>query len=88
MGHFIGGSAYMMARDVAEGYILLNDPMLRKFIRSEVQQVLFELDKLIREARGEAVDQEDVPAIQRKNRRVSRINAAVSILKSRLAKRF
>jgi hypothetical protein len=87
MGHFIGGSAFAMARDVAEGLILLNDSQLKKFTPSELQQLLFELDKLVKDARGEAVDQEDVPAIQKKNRRISRIVSAVNIIKSRMAVR-
>jgi hypothetical protein len=87
MGHFIGGSAFAMARDVAEGMILLNDSQLKKFAATELQQLLFELDKLVKDARGEAVDQEDVQAIQKKNRRISRIVSAVSIIKGRMAVR-
>jgi hypothetical protein len=85
MGHFIGGSAFGMARDIAEGLILLNDTMLRKFSAGESQQLLFELDRLAKDARAEQVAQEDAPAIQKKNRRISRINQAVMILKNRLA---
>ena len=87
MGHFIGGSAYSMARDVAEGLILLNDTMLRKFSVGEIQQLMFELDKLAKDARGEQVDQEDTQAIQKKSRRVSRIASAMNIVKLRLATR-
>jgi hypothetical protein len=87
MGHFIGGSAFGMARDIAEGFILLNDSMLRKFNAGESQQLLFELDKLAKDARAEQVAQEDTQAIQKKNRRISRINQATMIIKSRLATR-
>jgi len=85
MGHFIGGSAFGMAHDIAEGFILLNDTMLRKFNAGESQQLLFELDKLAKDARAEQVAQEDAPAIQKKNRRISRISQAMMILKNRLA---
>lgn len=85
MGHFIGGSAYGMAKDIAEGLILLNETMLRKFAPAETQQLLFELDKLAKDARGEQVGQEDIQAIQKKSRRVSRITSAIIMLKSRLA---
>jgi len=87
MGHFIGGSAFGMARDIAEGLILLNDTMLRKFAPNESQQLLFELDKMIKDARGETVAQEDTQAIQKKSRRISRIQSAMNIVKSRLATR-
>jgi hypothetical protein len=83
----MGGSAFAMARDIGEGLILLNDTMLRKYQSTELQQLMFELDKLIKEARGEAVDQEDTQAIQKKNRRISRIISAMSIVKSRMAVR-
>lgn len=87
MAHFIGGSAYTMAKDIAEGLILLNHTMLRKFNRSEVQQVLFELDKFARESRSLIVEQTDTQAIQKKNRRISRITSALQILKSALSNR-
>lgn len=87
MGHFIGGSAFAMAHDIALGLILLNETMLRKFGPAELQQLLFELDKQVKDARGEQVGQEDTQAIQKKNRRISRIQSAMNIVKSRLATR-
>ncbi|MCZ6779783.1 MAG: hypothetical protein V3U86_13960 [Acidobacteriota bacterium] len=87
MAHFIGGSAYTMAKDIAEGLILLNGTMLRRFSRADVQQVLFELDKIVRESRSIIVEQADIQAIQKKNRRLSRIMSALQILKSKLSAR-
>lgn len=87
MAHFIGGSSYTMAKDIADGLILLNGTMLRKFSRAEVQQVLFELDKLARESRGIVVEQADIQAIQKKSRRLSRITSALLILKGKLSAR-
>ncbi len=88
MGHFIGGSAFGMARDVSEGLILLNDTMLRKFQLPELQQLHFELEKMIKDARGEQVAQEDAQAIQKKSRRISRIQSAMNIIKTRMSTRF
>ncbi len=87
MAHFIGGSAYTMAKDIAEGFVLLNGTMLRKFSRPEVQQVLFELDKLARESRSLIVEQSDIQGIQKKSRRLSRITSALLILKGKLSVR-
>lgn len=87
MAHFIGGSAYTMAKDIAEGLILLNGTMLRRFSRADVQQVLFELNKIVRESRSIIVEQADIQAIQKKNRRLSRIMSALQILKSKLSAR-
>ncbi len=61
--------------------------MLRRFSRADVQQVLFELDKIVRESRSIIVEQADIQAIQKKNRRLSRIMSALQILKSKLSAR-
>jgi hypothetical protein len=41
----------------------------------------FELDKRLRETRAEAVDLQDNPAIQARNRRLSRIEGALRVLR-------
>ena len=53
MSGFIGGSAYTMVRDIAEGYIIASELTFKKFQAGEFQQFGFEADKLLREVRGD-----------------------------------
>ena len=46
MGSFIGGSAYAMSHDIAEGMILINANVIKKFTPEELRQLSFELDKV------------------------------------------
>ena len=50
---FPGGSAYAMARDVGEGYLLVTERTFKTMTRSELDQIVFEMDRYLRELRGE-----------------------------------
>jgi hypothetical protein len=80
MGNFIGGSAYAMARDVAEGLLLLNANVLKKFTVAELKQLAFELDKVQKEARADQPAVDDTQAIQKRGRKLSRITAGLQII--------
>jgi len=87
MGNFIGGSAYAMSRDVAEGLILLNANSLKKFTPVELKQLQFELDKVQKEARADQPALDDTQAIQRRGRKLSRITTAMQIIQTTLMTR-
>ena len=78
-----GGSAYAMARDIAEGYTALNDRSVRALSEAEIGQLAFELDRFLRELRGLQPPLDDIPAIQLKNRRIGRINSALTLVRAR-----
>ena len=82
MGHFLGGSAPAMVRQIAEGFVTPNAVMLKRFTPAELHAVQVELEKKLREARGEATDLSDTEAIQRKNRRLSRLEGALRIVRA------
>src|SRR6185369_5194382 len=52
MSVFLGGSAYTMVRDIAEGYVIASELTFKKFQPGDFQTFGFELDKLLREIRG------------------------------------
>ncbi len=79
---FSGGSAYSMARDIAEGYSTVNERTFKNFLRSDLDQLTFELDRHLRELRGEIPAQDDTPALQQRNRRIQRLNTAIVVLRS------
>ena len=84
---FPGGSAYAMARDLAEGYSTLTERSFRTLGAADVDQLAFEIDRHLRELRGAQAPQDDVPAIQLRNRRIQRLNSALVVLRSFRQKR-
>ncbi len=84
---FLGGSAFAMARDVSEGYILLNPVIMRKMTVAELQQLRFELDKVIRETRSFQPPQDDTMAQQQRNRKILRIQQAMLVIDNQISMR-
>jgi hypothetical protein len=79
---FPGGSAYAMTRDVAEGYILLTERSFKTLTRGDLDQLVFEIDRHLRELRGDQPALDDLPAIQLRQRRMQRLNGALLMLRS------
>jgi hypothetical protein len=80
MGSFLGGSAYAMSKDIAEGYVLLSAAILKGFSTSELAQLRQQLEKVQREIRADQPASDDLPAIQRRGRKISRISSALLVL--------
>jgi len=79
---FQGGSAYAMAKDVAEGYVLVTERIFKTMSRPELDQLAFELDRHLRELRGDQPSLDDIPAIQQRQRKMQRINGALTVIRS------
>jgi hypothetical protein len=80
MGSFLGGSAYAMSRDIAEGYVLLSAALLKGFTPSELMQLRQQLEKVQREIRADQPATDDIQGIQRRGRKISRISSALLVL--------
>ncbi len=78
---FPGGSAYAMARDVGEGYLLVTERTFKTMSRSDLDQIVFEMDRYLRELRGDQPALDDLPGIQQRQRRMQRLNSALSMLR-------
>jgi hypothetical protein len=87
MSPFMGGSAYGMADQITEGYILLTSAQLKRLSGPEMDQLQFELERKLRDLRGEVVPQSEVPAIQARNRKLMRLSGAIQQIQSTRAKR-
>jgi hypothetical protein len=74
MSAFLGGSAYTMVRDIADGYVIATELTFKKF-----QTFGFELDKLLREIRGNVPPTGDVDATQKRHRKMQRLQQALTI---------
>lgn len=87
MASFPGGSAYSFARDIADGHFMVTERTFQKLSPAQLDQVAFEIDRLLREVRGQQADLEDQPAIQVRNRKIQRINTALMILRAHRQRR-
>jgi len=81
MGSFPGGSASAMARQIADGYTLVNQHTYKRLSEPQLSVLEFELDKKLREIRAEFVDLDDQPALQKRNMRISRLVGALRVLR-------
>jgi hypothetical protein len=88
MANFPGGSAWAMAKEVADGVVLVTERTFQRFDAGQLEKLAFELDRALRDARGEAVALEDIQAIQLKNRKLSRLTGALTMLRSYQQRRF
>ncbi len=82
MGNFLGGSAWAMTRDITEGYILVTERTFHRMVAADLDQLAFEIDRHLREVRGEQPPLEDIPALQQRNRRIQRLNSALFVLRA------
>lgn len=82
MASFPGGSAYAMVRDIAEGYFLVTERTFTRFDRGDLGQIQFEIDRYMREVRGDQPALDDMAAIQKRNRKIQRLNTALVVLRS------
>jgi hypothetical protein len=81
MGNFMGGSAWAMSQQIADGFILVSERTYKRLERGELDKLGFEMDKLLREVRAVQVPLDDIPAIQHKQRKASRLMGAISQLR-------
>jgi len=87
MTNFPGGSAFAMARDIAEGYFTVTERSFQRMDRGDLDRITFEMDRILRDVRSQQPDLEDIPAIKERNRKIQRINSALMILRAYRLKR-
>jgi hypothetical protein len=75
-----------MARDIAEGYVMITERSFKTLTRGDLDQLGFELERHLRELRGDQAPLEDIQAIQARNRKIQRVNTAMMVLRSYRAK--
>lgn len=87
MANFPGGSAWSMVREVAAGHFLVTERTFQPFTLPQLEKLTFELDRHVREIRGEQPALEDIRAVQDRNRRLQRLNTCTMILRAYRQKR-
>jgi hypothetical protein len=76
-----GGSAFGYARDIAEGFQVVTERSFKGLTKPEMDQLAFEIDRALREIRGDQVPVDDLPLIQAKNRKIQRLNGALTMMR-------
>jgi Mg2+ and Co2+ transporter CorA len=78
---FPGGSAWAMARDIADGYILVSQRTFGRMQRAQIEQVVAEINRRLRDVRSEQPDLEDIQALRKRNMRIQRLNGALTVVR-------
>ena len=76
-----------MASQIAGGYMLVTPMTLRRLNRQDLNQLRHELQKVMTDERGRQPAQDDTQSLQARNRKISRINNALQVIKGRIAGR-
>jgi hypothetical protein len=82
MSRIIGGSAYAMAHQISEGYVLVTERTFKGLAASDLQQIGFEIEKLLKSLRGEQPPSDDHPALQARHRKIQRLTSCRTQLQS------
>ncbi len=76
---FIGGSAFAMARDIGGGFVNVTERTFKAMTASDINKLVFEIDRLLRELRGAQLGTDDIEVVKARNRKIQRLNTAVMI---------
>jgi hypothetical protein len=87
MANWVGGSVTAMAGQIVEGFLLVSTATLKGYARGELQALKFELEKALRTTRAEVPPQDDALAQQARNRKISRVSSALSVVQNKLSTR-
>jgi hypothetical protein len=83
----MGGSAPAMAAQVADGYTLISAVHLKRLLDNEIDLLQIELERIMRDIRSDAMDLEDIPAINARNRKIARLSSALQQIQMTKVKR-
>ena len=87
MSKFIGGSAFAMARDIGGGFVNVTERTFKAMTASDINKLVFEIDRLLRELRGAQLGTDDIEVVKARNRKIQRLNTAVMISRTYRQKR-
>jgi len=79
MSKFIGGSAYAMARDIGEGFVNVTERTFKSMTEADMNQLVFEIDRSLRSLRGSQSATDELDVVKARNRKIQRLNTAVTI---------
>lgn len=77
---FLGGSAYNMVRDLAEGFIIVTERTFKQYKPQDLTDFQMEAEKYLREVRANQVAVTDVEATQKRQRKMQRLQQSITIV--------
>lgn len=83
----ISGSPKKLAQDIADGYMTLSPPMLRRYTGADMKIILNNIAMITRDLRQLTIAQDDALAIKQRNNKMSRLNQATIVVRSYCKKR-
>ena len=87
MTTYPGGSAWAMARDIGKGYLLVTDRILLRLKPAQIDTLVLEVDKLVREVRRDQPDLSDIEKLRQRNQTLQRLTGARRVIESARRKR-
>ena len=78
----IAGNPKKMAQDIAEGFLSLSPPGLKKYTAADLKIILNNLSLVQREIRQVQIPLEEVQLLKAKNMQLTRLNQAEMVLRS------
>jgi hypothetical protein len=87
MSVFIGGSAYNMVRDIADGFVVVSERTFRNYGRKELADFAQEINRLLQEVRSAQPDSTDIAAVQKRQRRMQRLLQALTLANAAVSRR-
>ena len=87
MGTYMGGSAPAMANQICDGFTLISKAVVKRLELNQMKDLEFQLDKRLRVTRSEPMDLSDQEAVTKRNRRLSRIEGALRVLRHTMQQR-
>ena len=75
-----------MAKDIAEGYLMVTERTYMRFEPAQLDQLAFELERAQRDIRSEVSATDDLPTVQQRNRKLQRMTQAIVMLRGVLTR--
>lgn len=76
-----------MAREIADGYVLVTERTFLRMSRAEVDKLSFELERCLRELRGSQSAGLEALELQRRNQKILKLTSAQRVLRAHLTRR-
>lgn len=78
----MGGSAWSMTRDIADGYVTVTERTYRQMTVAQMTQLGHEVERFLRELRGGATANETTAEVQTRQRRIQRLNSGLTVMRA------
>lgn len=87
MSVFLGGSAYNMVREMADGFIIVTERTFKMYKPQDLTEFQMEAEKYLREVRSNQPLATDLEATQKRQRRLQRIQQSITVVNAVRARR-